>query len=125
MRTSSDQVRFAYAKSEATSVNPPALLQCPTSPACDTLQDLMARIRETKKMRTRFHLTETDCSLMCTTSTDLSFSNGEVIIKEGEAITQVYRIKKGVVSLVKSGKKLYQLSVVCSLFSISIAQYRS
>lgn len=117
LRASTEQVqKFTYAKSEVSSVDPPALLQAPSDASCDTLQDLVSRIRETKKMRTRFHLTETDCNLMCRSSTELTFAAGDVIVKEGQTITQVYRIKKGTVSLVKGETKLYDLTAVIFAF---------
>lgn len=93
------------------SVNAPISLTLPSQSCTDNLQDLLARMREAKKNRTRFHLTETDCSLMCTNSSELLFAAGQVIAEEGAPISAVYRIKKGLVSLVKSGTKVYDISV--------------
>eukprot|EP00026_Physarum_polycephalum_P005636 Phypoly_transcript_05671.p1 GENE.Phypoly_transcript_05671~~Phypoly_transcript_05671.p1 ORF type:complete len:536 (+),score=84.02 Phypoly_transcript_05671:209-1816(+) len=112
IRTSSGEpLKVAYAKSEISSVEPPAGLQPPPEDAIDGLQDLINRMREAKKNRTRFHLTEADCNRMCTNATELNVASGHLIVAEGAPITNVYRIKKGQVSLMKSGVKLYDLSV--------------
>lgn len=114
--SSTDTVKLPYAPSEISSVNPPAeLTPAPQAGGGDTLQDLIARMRDAKKNRTRFHLTETDCTRMCTNATELSVAAGHLIVEEGATISNVYRIKKGLVSLVKGGVKLYDLPAVCPL----------
>lgn len=114
-----EPVKLAYAKSEISSVNPPAELTPPPQTSTgDTLQDLISRMREAKKNRTRFHLTESDCNRMCTNATELNMASGHLIVAEGELIKNVYRIKKGQVSLVKTGVKLYDLSAVSSFLFV-------
>ena len=113
MNRSGSVAKPAYAPSEICSVTPPAELTAPSlASGGDTLQDLISRMREAKRNRTRFHLTEGDCNRMCKNATERSIASGQVIIEEGAPITAVYRIKKGSVSLVKSNVKLYDLSVV-------------
>lgn len=79
-------------------------------PALDNLQELLQRKRELEKNKHKFHLTEADCNLLVTNANEFSFTNGQVIAKEGQEITSVFRIKSGKVTIVSSGKKVCELS---------------
>ena len=106
-------MRYVY-KQPAISVDPPRELSppAPASPT-DTLQDLLQRRAEVGKNRLLFHLTEADCTLICTNATELKYTEGQVVATEGAVIQAVYRIKSGNISLMKGGIKLYDLPQVC------------
>ncbi len=100
-------------KALASSVPPPPLAPPPPPPGTDALQDLLSRKQEAERNRARFHLTESDCNLILTNSTDYTYTGGQIIADEGQAINSVYRIKSGSVLLMKQGHKLYELIQVC------------
>src|SRR5271163_1676806 len=108
-------------KPPVVSVAPPAELSPPTpATPVDTLHELMQRRIEAYKNRLLYHLTETDCNLICTNATELKFTSGQVIATEGAVINVVFRIKSGKISLMKHGVKLYDLPQVSLLFLICV-----
>jgi hypothetical protein len=78
----------------------------------DTVHDLMTRRRDVVKNRMLYHLTETDCVLICTHGIDRYYQHGQVIAEEGQPIKTVYRIKSGRICLQKQSQKLYNLTQV-------------
>lgn len=82
----------------------------PIDPVADNLQDLLRRKREMEKNKMKYHLTEADAGLLLTNANEFTFTNGQVIAKEGQQIVSVYRIKSGKVSLENEGKQVCELS---------------
>lgn len=93
-------------------LSPPSLpsLSDAGAPPLDNLQDLLKRKREIEKNKSKYHLTEADCSLILTNANEYSFTDGQVIMEEGHENSSVYRIKSGVVSLSKNGTVFCELS---------------
>eukprot|EP00026_Physarum_polycephalum_P005944 Phypoly_transcript_05983.p1 GENE.Phypoly_transcript_05983~~Phypoly_transcript_05983.p1 ORF type:complete len:557 (+),score=123.39 Phypoly_transcript_05983:35-1705(+) len=95
----------------AAAVSPPPVLSPEVGgPPLDNLQELLRRKREIEKNKSKYHLTEADCSLILTNANEYSFTDGQVILEEGQANSSVYRIKSGTVSLSKNGKVFCELS---------------
>jgi hypothetical protein len=90
----------------------PAPLDIAPTATVDTVQDLVTRRREARQNRLRYHLTETDCVLLCTHGVDKYYQHGQVIAQEGQPIRAVYRIKSGRICLQKQGQRLYNLAPV-------------
>jgi CRP-like cAMP-binding protein len=91
-------------------VSPPPVLSLDSGVPLDNLQDLLKRKREIEKNKSKYHLTEADCSLILTNANEYSFKDGQVIMEEGHENSSVYRIKSGVVSLSKNGVVFCELS---------------
>jgi hypothetical protein len=105
-------MRYVYKEHIESVPPPPELAPPPPATDLDTLQDLLQRRAEANKNRLLFHLTETDCNLICTNATELKYTAGQVISTAGDVIKAIYRIKSGKVSLMKGEVKLYDLPQV-------------
>lgn len=95
-------------------------LATPVDPALDNLQDLLRRKADIKNHKNKFHLTEADASLLLTNANEYTFTDGQVILEEGQENSSVYRIKYGRVALSKNGQKFCEMSQVCSSFTLLI-----
>lgn len=92
-------------------LSPPTLHDA--APPLDNVQDLLRRKREIEKNKSKYHLTEADCSLILTNANEYTFTDGQVILEEGHENSSVYRIKSGVVALSKGGNTFCELNQVC------------
>ena len=59
-------------------LSPPTAPTLDGGPLLDNLQDLLRRKREIEKNKSKYHLTESDCSLILTNADEYSFSDGQV-----------------------------------------------
>jgi hypothetical protein len=64
----------------AAAVASPPVLSEVGAPPLDNLQELLRRKREVEKNKSKYHLTEADCSLILTNANEYSFTDGQVII---------------------------------------------
>lgn len=92
--------------------SPPSLpsLSDPHPEAQDNIQLLLHRKAELAKNKTKYALTEKDASLLLTHSIEVTFKDGDVIMKEGEDYSKVYRIKSGKVMIKRLGRTVYEIS---------------
>jgi hypothetical protein len=92
----------------------PAPFPLPREPHFDNLQDLIQRKREIQKNKSKFHLSEADCSLLLTNADEYHYKDRQVIVQEGQELPSVYRIKVGKVNIVKGGTAVSVISQVRS-----------
>lgn len=91
-------------------LSPPTLPADAGAPVLDNLQDLLRRKREIEKNKSKYHLTESDCTLILTNANEYTFTDGQVILEEGHENSSVYRIKSGIVALSKNGNTFCELT---------------
>eukprot|EP01114_Cavostelium_apophysatum_P012858 TRINITY_DN2981_c0_g1_i1.p1 TRINITY_DN2981_c0_g1~~TRINITY_DN2981_c0_g1_i1.p1 ORF type:complete len:571 (-),score=157.34 TRINITY_DN2981_c0_g1_i1:132-1844(-) len=70
------------------------------------LEEFLRRKRDIDRKKAKVHLTELDAELLFTNADEFTFRDGETIIKEGQMVNTVYRLKKGRAKIVKAGKTL-------------------
>lgn len=79
------------------------------APQFDNLQLILQRRAELAKNKSKYTLTENDGKLIGTHSTELKFEDGQVLFKEGQDVSNVYRIRSGKVIVSRFG---YQFNVI-------------
>jgi CRP-like cAMP-binding protein len=77
-----------------------------------SLQSLIQRKTDQAKQRAKYSLTEKEANLLLTHAKELTFQDGDVILKEGITYEVVYRVKSGKVCIVKDDKPIHYFSKV-------------
>jgi len=78
----------------------------------NSLDDLLKRKRQLEQNKKKYHLTEADCSLILTNANVYTFTDGQVILAEGQEISSLYRIRYGKVKITRGGQVMGDLPQV-------------